>query len=177
MCYKKIQLLLCVVFVLNSVYSQEQHGGVSKQYTYAFFSNNNDTTFFIPIAFAVNGDVAEFGTVEYVLPCQNDKYDTIHCYYSFGRIILEKKDYLRIKNLPDTTHLSMIFKYQTRNKNKSVNTYHFQWTILSNRLFNESPRIYRISYKPNNELFYTTIHSETGHTARPFHQKLRKTIK
>lgn len=175
MCYKKIHLLLFVIFIANIVYSQERRECISDLYTYAFFSDDNDTTFFIPIVFAVNGDVVEFGSVEYLLPHHNAENDTIHCFYSFGRIILEKKDYFRIRNLPDTASFTMIFEYQTTNKNKSVNTYYFQWTILLDRLFNKSPRIYSISFKPNDYFFYTTIRSETGHTARPFPQKLRKT--
>lgn len=177
MYYKKIIFLLFVISVLNNVYSQEGKESVFDQYTYAFFSDNKDTTFFIPIVFAVNGDVVEFGSVVYIIHCQDVENDTVHSYYSFGRIILENKDYFHIRNLPDTTPVTMILTYQTRNKNKSVNTYYFQWATLLDRLFNKSPRIYSISYKPNNNLFYTTIHCETGHTARPFSQKLIKTTK
>lgn len=178
MCKKKIKLLLLIVSIVNFSYSQ-QCGHDGGKYTYAYCSDNNDTVFYFPIIFCINGDVAEFGNVNLVLPPQNEdnEDDTLRCYYSFGRIVPENNDYLRIRNLPDTTSVTMIFRHQTQNKDKTVNTYVFQWPILANKFFERSPKIYRISYNPNKSCYFTTTHSETGHTSRPTPQKMVKTTK
>lgn len=175
MCKKKLLLLLLLIILVNFSSSQNQCGYDGRKHTYCSHSENNDTIFFFPIIFVVNSKVAEFGNVDFILPLQENGNDTVHCYYSFGRIIPDKIDYLRIRRLPDTTSLTMIFRHQIRNKNKSVNTYFFQWSVLSNRLFEFSPSIYCISFKPNRSLFFTTIYYETAHTGRPFPQKLKKT--
>lgn len=179
MCKKKIKLLLLIVGIVNFSYSQQPCGYDGEKYTYTYCSENNDTIFYFPIIFCFNGNVAEFGNVDLILPLQNqdNEKDTIHCYYSFGRIVPEKNDYLRIRDLPDTTSVTMIFRHQTQNKNKTVNTYIFQWSILANRFFVRSPKVYQISYNPNKSCYFTTIYSETGHTSRPIPQKMSKTTK